>query len=303
MEANWQLARKQTTLIKRARIIQQIRAFFIDLGFLEVETPHRIPANAPELHIDAVVSGEWFLHTSPELCMKRLLAAGYPLLFQICRCWRDNERGQRHLPEYTMLEWYRSHCDYTQLMSDCEALIKTLHPAPTLTWQGKTINLSSPWPRMTVREAFSCFASMDLETALKMDEVNTVMALEIEPQLPQNTPLFLTEYPVQHAALARKKPTDPQVAERFELYIGGIEVANAFSELTDPQEQRQRFVAEEQQRQNAGKPHYPSPERFLNELESLPPAAGIALGIDRLIMLLCDENIIDEVVAFTPENL
>lgn len=303
MEPNWQLVRKQPTLIKRARIIQQIRAFFIDREFLEVETPHRIPTNAPELYIDAVAAGEWFLHTSPELCMKRLLAAGYPTLFQICRCWRDNERSQRHLPEYTMLEWYRSHCDYNQLMSDCEELFGVLCPENILEWQGTAIDLSPPWPRLTVREAFSSFAPTSLETALKTDEFDTTIALEIEPKIPQNKPLFLTEYPAQHAALARKKPTDPQVVERFELYIGGIELANAFSELTDPLEQRQRFLAEELQRQNKGKPPYPSPELFLNELETLPPAAGIALGVDRLIMLLCNENKIDEVVAFTPENL
>jgi len=303
MEPNWQLARKQQTLIKRARIIQQIRAFFINQDFLEVETPHRIPANAPELYIDAVATEDWFLHTSPELCMKRLLAAGYPTLFQICHCWRDGERSQRHLPEYTMLEWYRSHCDYHQLMDDCEALLSSLVPANTLEWQGKTIDLTPPWPRMTVRDAFLRFSSISLEIALETNEFDTTIALEIEPQLPQNKPLFLTEYPAEHASLARKKPSDPQVAERFELYIGGIELANAFSELTDPEEQRRRFIAEESQRQKAGKPAYPSPEPFLNELKTLPPAAGIALGTDRLIMLLCNENEIDEVVAFTPEIL
>jgi len=303
VEKNWQLVRKQDTLIKRARIIQQIRAFFIAQDFLEVETPHRIPANAPELFVDAIASGQWFLQTSPELCMKRLLAAGYPTLFQICRCWREGERSKTHLPEYTMLEWYRSHCDYYQLMKDCEDLLLYLCSGNTLEHCGRIIDLTPPWPRMTMAEAFNDFASISLKTALRTDKFDTTIALEIEPRLPQDKPLFLTEYPAKHASLARKKPTDPQVAERFELYIGGMELANAFSELTDPHEQRHRFAQEEAQRRKAMKPPYPTPEPFLNELATLPSAAGIALGIDRLIMLLCDKNEIDEVVTFIPEQL
>lgn len=302
-EQNWQLVRKQNTLIKRARIVQQIRAFFIDRDFLEVETPHRIPANAPELFIDAVASEKWFLQTSPELCMKRLLAAGYPQLFQICRCWREGERSKTHLPEYTMLEWYRSHCDYQQLMDDCERLLLHLCPDNVLKWQEKSIDLTPPWPRMTIVEAFKLFSPISLKTALETDEFDTTIALEIEPRLPQGKPLFLTEYPAKHASLARKKSTNPHVAERFELYIGGMEIANAFSELTDPDEQRQRFLLEESQRRAVGKPPYPTPEPFLNELATLPPAAGIALGVDRLMMLLCDKYEIDEVVTFIPEQL
>ena len=303
MEPNWQLARKRATLEKRARIIQQIRAFFIDQHFLEVETPQRIPANAPELHIDAVASENWFLHTSPELCMKRLLAAGYDKLFQICRCWRAGERGKKHLPEYTMLEWYRSHCDYQQLMSDCEALFLNLSSNQQLDWQGQTIDLSPPWPRMTIAEAFSQFSSTPLEQALATSQFDSAMATDIEPKLPTNRPVFLTEYPTKHASLARKKPSDSLVAERFELYIGGLELANAFSELTDPAEQQQRFAKEELQRRQAGKLPYPSPEPFLKELNTLPPSAGIALGIDRLIMLFCNKNLIDEVICFPPEQL
>jgi len=303
MEQNWQLARKQETLTQRARIIQQIRAFFVERNFLEVETPYRIPANAPELHIDAIPSDDWFLQTSPELCMKRLLAAGYDQLFQICHCWRDGERSKTHLPEYTMLEWYRSHCDYHQLMVDCETLFTQLIPGHRLDWQGRTIDLAPPWQRITVTEAFSRFSSIPLEKALATDEFDMAMAYDIEPNLPSNRPLFLTEYPSQHASLARKKPGNPQVAERFELYIGGLELANAFSELTDPLEQQQRFTAEEAQRRFAGKTPYPSPDSFLKELETLSPATGIALGIDRLVMLLCNKNSIDDIVAFIPEQL
>ncbi len=303
MEPNWQLARKRATLEKRARIIQQIRAFFIAQHFLEVETPQRIPTNAPELHIDAIPSSDWFLQTSPELCMKRLLAAGYDKLFQICHCWRAGERGRTHLPEYTILEWYRSHSDYHQLMSDCETLFLHLSSEQKISWQGQIIDLSPPWPRMTIAEAFYRFATISLDEALDTDRFDSVIAFEIEPKLPVTRPMFLIEYPSQYAALARRKPADSLVAERFELHIGGLELANAFSELTDPVEQQQRFSQEEMQRQKAGKTPYPSPEPFLKELATLPPSAGIALGIDRLIMLFCDQSMIDKVVSFTPEQL
>ncbi len=303
MEPNWQLSRKRATLEKRARIIQQVRAFFIDRNFLEIETPHRIPANAPELHIDAVSSEDWFLQTSPELCMKRLLAAGYERLFQICRCWRNGERSKKHLPEYSMLEWYRSHCDYEQLMDDCEQLFAHLADNHQIIRHGKVVDLRPPWPRMTVSEAFDRHSPISLEEALATDEFDRVIALDIEPRLPADRPIFLTEYPIKHAALARKKPAAPDVAERFELYIGGLELANAFSELTDPAEQQMRFSLEESQRRELGKTAYSSPEPFLKELASLPPSAGIALGVDRLIMLLCDHDRIDEVICFTPEQL
>lgn len=303
MEPNWQLACKRRTLEKRARIIQQIRAFFIDQQFLEVETPHRIPANAPELYIDAVRSESWFLQTSPELCMKRLLAAGYERLFQICRCWRSGERGQKHLPEYTMLEWYRSHCDYQQLMTDCETLLSNLLPEKTLTWNGLEIDLTTPWPRLTVAEAFKRYSSTSLEDAIKTDQFDTIVSEQIEPNLPPARPTFLLDYPAEQASLARTKSSNNRVAERVELYIGGLELANGFSELNDRKEQEQRFNAEESQRRKLGKTPYPSPIPFLSELETLPAAAGIALGVDRLVMLLCDQSTINNVVFFTPEQL
>jgi lysyl-tRNA synthetase class 2 len=299
MEPNWALARKRVALENRARIVQAIRAFFIERDFLEVETPHRLPGNAPELHIDAVASGNWFLHTSPELCMKRLLAAGYPRLFQICRCWREGERGARHLPEYTMLEWYRADCDYQALMADCEELLTQLCPKERI----GSVELNAPWERLTVAEAFARYASISLDAALTTGRFDEIIALQIEPQLGRIRPTFLTEYPVAMAALARRKPDNPKVAERFELYIDGLELANAFSELTDPVEQRQRFVSEEAERRRAGKAPYPVPEKFLTELAALPPSAGIALGIDRLVMLLTGAAAIDEVVAFPPEDL
>ncbi len=303
MEPNWALARKRPYLEKRARIVQSIRALFVADDFLEVETPLRIPANAPETHIDAVSAEGWFLQTSPELCMKRLLAAGYPRLFQICRVWRGGERGRRHLPEFTMLEWYRRDADYRALMDDCEGLLRALAPEGTIVHNGETIDLSSAWERLTVAEAFARHAPISLREAMETNRFDEVIAFEIEPRLGRKTPTFLIDYPAELAALARRSPTDPAVAERFELYVSGIELANAFSELTDPHEQRERFEREEALRRAAGKPPYPSPEKFLAELAALPQAAGIALGLDRLVMLLTGAETIDDVSAFTPEEL
>ena len=302
-DVNWALARKRQNLEQRARILQQVRAFFIDHAYLEVETPHRLPGNAPEPHIDAVASAGWALQTSPELSMKRLLASGHERLFQICRCWRDQERGRLHLPEFTLLEWYRTGIDYHALMSECEDLFRTLVPEGSLSWQGKKIDIAVPWERLTVRAAFEQYASIDLADALQNNRFEEVLTNEVESNLGQDRPTFLTEYPAGMAALARMKPTDPTVAERFELYLAGIELANAYAELTAPEEQRQRFVEAEQVRRINGKPAWPSPEKFLAELTAMPEAAGIALGIDRLVMLLTGSPTIDAVVAFTPEQL
>ncbi len=303
MNGNWALTRKRARLEQRARIVQMIRAFFMAREYLEVETPQRLPGNAPEAHIDAMTSDDWFLHTSPELCMKRLLAAGYEKLFQICHCWRDGERGKRHLPEFTMLEWYAVNCDYRRLMDECEILLRGLVPQENFIYQGETIDLSGPFERLTVAGAFKRYTSLGLAEALKTDRFDELLTLEIEPHLGRGRPTFLIEYPAELAALARCHPERPQVAERFEFYIAGIELANAFSELTDPTEQRRRFAADEAERRVAGKTPYPVPEKFLTELAAMPEAAGIALGLDRLVMLLTDATIIDEVVTFSPELL
>jgi len=301
--ANWALARKRALLWQRAAILQKVRAFFIGQGYLEVETPHRIPANAPEQHIDAVPSGDWALHTSPELAMKRLLAAGHEKIFQICRVWRDGERGQYHLPEFSLLEWYRSGVDYQELMAECERFLLHLVPEGRLVRAGREISLAGSWENLTVAEAFSSYAAMNLERALEAGCFEELLTAEVEPNLGKTRPTFLTEYPLALAALARAKPGEPRFAERFELYIDGLELANAFSELTDPLEQRKRFTAEERQRRAAGKRPYPLPENFLNELSAMPEAAGIALGLDRLVMLITGAERIDDVVAFTPGEL
>ena len=291
----------------RARIIQAIRSFFIDREYLEVETPIRIPAPAPEAHINAVITDNWFLQTSPELCMKQLLAAGYSRIFQICKCFRHKERGAKHLPELTMLEWYSSGCNYMDLMDDCEGIICTvahlINRNDKISYRGREINLDTPWTRISVAAAFHQFASMTMEKALEKDCFDEVMANEIEPNLGSATPLFLYDYPAPCGALARLKPRNDLLAERFELYIAGIELCNGFSELTDPAEQKIRFEKEQQLRKYFGHPVYPMPQKFLKALKDMPDAAGNALGIDRLVMLFCDATEIDAVVTFTPEEL
>ncbi|MEJ2471042.1 MAG: EF-P lysine aminoacylase EpmA [Desulfuromonadales bacterium] len=302
-EPNWTLARKRSILMQRARILTRIRAFFAERGFLEVDTPQRIPVNAPEQHIDPVPSDGWVLQTSPELAMKRMLAAGYETIFQICHVWRDGERGRLHLPEFTLLEWYRSGTDYRALMADCVALLQALTDGHSLCRQGREISLAPPWQVLTVSDAFHRYAPRSLAEAIADRSFETILTEAVEPCLGQDKPTFLIEYPAALAALARLKPDDPTVAERFELYIDGMEIANAFSELNDPVVQRQRFVADEQERRSAGKSAAPLPEKFLQELPTMPDAAGIALGLDRLIMLLTDTPRIDDVVALAPEDL
>ena len=301
------LARKTKALQTRAGFLQRLRHFFSERNFLEVETPIRIPSPAPEEYIEAIPSENWFLQTSPELCMKRLLAAGYPRIFQFCKCFRADERGNRHLPEFTVLEWYAASFDYQDLMDQCEALLTTTlkdmgHPQ-NIIWQGKTIRLASPWERITVTDAFSRYAPISLQDALAKNQFDEILVEHIEPHLGCDRPAFLYDYPSKMAALAKIKETDPAVAERFELYIGGMEIANGFSELTDAQEQRQRFEEAFAARTARHRARYAMPENFLAALEHLPPSAGIALGIDRMIMILADTAHIDDIIAFPPEAL
>ncbi len=308
IDRNWKLERKRNGLHTRATMIRTIRGFFTDRDYLEVETPSRIPGPAPECNIDAIPSDGWYLHTSPELCMKRLLAAGYPRIFQITRCFRSEERGSLHISEFTLLEWYRSGIDYCRMMEECEELI--IHVAHSLghegaiDYRGEKVDIRKPWERISVRDAFSRYSSVSLEHALGSDRFDEVMVEEIEPRFKEiQRPVFLYDYPVALGALARVKKTDPEVAERFELYMGGLELANAFSELTDAAEQRARFEEEQEDRRISGKVVYPMPEKFLSELSNMPEASGIALGVDRLAMIFTNSESIDDVVAFTPEDL
>jgi lysyl-tRNA synthetase class 2 len=304
---NWPLVRRKKALQQRARILQGIRQFFIEKSYMEVETPHWIPTPAPESHIDAISSGPWFLHTSPELSMKRMMAAGYEKIFQICRCWREKERGSLHLPEFTLLEWYRAEGDYHSLMEECEELIRFVATAiglgEKLIFSGREIDLSGPWERISVEEAFRRYSKTSMSKALEQNLFDEMVVQDIEPRLGLIKPTFIYDYPAERGALARIKQEDPTVAERFELYIGGLELANGFSELVDSEEQRRRFHMENENRHSFGKPIYSMPDKFLAELDHMPPSAGIALGVDRLVMVFLDIKTIDEVVAFTPEEL
>ena len=307
MPKNWELSRRKKALQQRARILQGIRQFFIEEGYLEIETPHRIPTPAPESHIDAVPSDTWFLHTTPELCMKRMMSAGFEKIFQICRCWRERERGSLHLPEFTLLEWYRAGTDYNSLMEECGGLIRFVATFIGLGqktfFRGREIDLSGTWGKISVKEAFHCYSKTSMARALEQNLFDEIMVQEIEPNLGVEKPTFIHDYPAQRGALARLKKEDPGVAERFELYMGGLELANGFSELVDSEEQRRRFHIENENRQSFGKRIYSIPDKFLAELDNMPPSAGIALGVDRLVMVFLDIETIDEVVAFTPEEL
>jgi lysyl-tRNA synthetase class 2 len=301
------LAAKRSFLWVRARMVQAMRRFFIDSGYLELETPILIPAPAPECHIDAISVGDLYLHTSPELCMKRLLAAGFPRIFQITKCFRSGERGRLHLPEFTLLEWYRCETDYLGLMEECETMLlfvfETLQMKGEIRCGNNRVDLRPPWKRMTVLEAFERYSPMSLEEALASDRFDELTVRAIEPEMGMDRPAFLMDYPASLAALARLKPSDPRFAERFELYIAGMELANGFSELNDEEEQRLRFDQENRKRVAQGKRAYPSPDRFLAALGHMPEASGIAVGIDRLVMLLTDRVRIDDVVCFTPEEV
>lgn len=299
--------KRKTNLRKRAEIIGLIRRFFFEKNYLEVETPTRIPAPIPEAFIDSFDSEGWCLHASPEMCMKQLLALGHEKIYQISRVFRKSERGQKHLPEFTMLEWYTKGDTYFELMQQLEELIIFIAAEVVQTdrfeYQQKFIDISKPFDRLSVEDAFKRYSETSMEKALDENTFDEVMGLVIEPLLGVEKPVFLYDYPAEKGSLARLKKSDNRYAERFELYIAGLELCNGFSELTDPVEQRERFIVEQSIRKNCNKNIYPLPEKFLKALETFPATAGIAVGIDRLIMLFTDSEKIDDVVAFTPEEL
>ncbi len=277
----------------RSRVLSAIRGFFVARGFTEIETPVRLPTPALELNIDAEPSGAGFLRTSPELHMKRLLAAGYERVFQMGPCFRKGELGALHHPEYTMLEWYRARADYLDILRDTEELLATLaafSPCPPADLR---------WRRITVREAFLQYAGWDPVAAYDADRFEHDLVTWVEPALPGDHPVVLMDYPAPAAALARRKPGDEAVAERWELYLQGVEIANAFSELTDPVEQRTRFEGWAAERRAEGRTVYPLDEAFLAALDAgMPASGGIALGVDRLVMVLAGKHTLDEVMAF-----
>jgi len=287
----------------RSRTLHSVRNFFHARAFIEVETPVRIPAPALETHIDAPASGSAWLRTSPELHMKRLLAAGGAPLFQIGPCFRDKECGDRHNPEFTMLEWYRLNADYSVILQESRELLLHTFTAvigsAEFVYQNQRISLEDPWAVMTVADAFKKFAGWNPVTEWDEERFESDLLNRVEPALPPDKPCVLIDYPAPAAALARLKTDNPLVAERWELYIGGLELANTYSELCDPALQRQRFEACAAARAALGKTLYPLDEPFLQALaDGLPPCSGIALGIDRLLMLLCNTTRIQEVRAF-----
>jgi lysyl-tRNA synthetase class 2 len=291
----------------RSLIIQFIRDFFNSNDYLEVETPICCPSIIPEAHIDPIISGTQYLQASPELCMKRLLALDFKKIFQICKCFRKDERGPLHLPELTLLEWYARDETYLDLMNQCQLLFQHIASGldleSSLTYQDMSIDLEMPFERMTVQEAFERYSSKSSVQALEDGSFHEIMGFEIEPLLGTKQPCILYDYPAPLAALARLKPENKKLAQRFELYVAGIELANGFTELTDPVQQRQRFLEENKIRTFRGQAGLPMPEKFLVDLKAMPDAAGIALGIDRLVMLFCNAPFIDQVIAFPPESL
>jgi lysyl-tRNA synthetase class 2 len=308
-EESRRLSEIKFKLERRSLILESVRAFFCRKGFIEIETPVRVPAIAPEQYILPYTSENWYLSTSPELQMKRLLAAGYDKIFQICHCFRKNERGQQHNPEFTMLEWYRTGADYRSIIEDTEGLICGLAQQPgqseTIRYQGKQIDLSLPWPEIRVREAYLRWAGWDPFENFDSERFDIDMAEKVIPCFPADKPTVILDYPAECASLARLKPGPApgrQVAERAEIFIGGLEISNGFSELNDAQEQKERFKLELEIMRKCGKPAA-MPEKFLEAVKHLPDCTGNALGIDRLVMLLLDTNCIDDVMAFPSDLL
>jgi lysyl-tRNA synthetase class 2 len=298
------LKRIKPQLECRAKVIQGIRAFFLQRDFLEIETPVRSPEIAPEQFIRPFTSEGWFLSTSPELLMKRLLCAGYERIFQIAHCFRKDERGRQHNPEFALLEWYRANADYRQIISDTEELLgslaATLAAPGRLIYRGNKIDLSPPWPRLSVREAYLNWAGWDPFKHFDALRFDLDLSDKIIPRFSPVRPTVILDYPPQCAALARLRGGRPDVAERTEIFIGGLEIANGFSELADAAEQRKRFEIELEQMRSEGKPAA-LPRKFLEALSDLPPSAGMALGVDRLAMLFSDAASIDDVLTFPAE--
>ena len=268
-----------------------------------METPIRIAEPAMELHIDPIPSLDAWLRTSPELHMKRLLCAGFERIYQLGACFRQGERGERHNPEFTMLEWYRADADYLDMLAETKALIAAVAESALgrtgIEYRSQKIELMPSWELITVEEAFGSFAGWNPVERFDAGRFDLDLVNKVEPNLPKNCPVVLMNYPAEAAALARVKKTDPRVAERWELYIGGIEIANAFSELTDPAEQRARFDSCARARREMGKSVFPLDEKFLSDMAGgFPPSGGVALGTDRLVMLFSGAASLDEIMPF-----
>ena len=317
----------------RGRIAAAIGGYFRAQDFLEVETPILQVSPGNEAHLHAFATGlshpdgrstPLYLHTSPELACKKLLAGGLERLFTFARVFRNRERGPLHHPEFTMLEWYRTHAPYRMVMADslaCLALAAEAAGTKMLQWRGQVCDPHAPADYLTLAEAFDQFAGIDLLSTTPdgipdrealadkarfagirvaaddgwADLFSRILVEKIEPRLGQGRPTILYEYPIGEAALARPAH-DPRVAERFELYACGVELANGFGELTDPAEQRRRFLSEMDEKERIYGERYPLDEDFFNALALMPDASGVALGFDRLVLLATGAPRIDDVM-------
>lgn len=318
------LLRRRPALEARARVLSTARRWFEGEGFLEVDTPARVRAPGQEVHLDALPSGDRWLVTSPEYAMKRLCGAGYEKIVSIGKCWRADEHGPHHELEFTMIEWYRAHAPLEQLAADCEALLRAAAVAASVSSAGGPGPLAQPFARTTVRAIVRDLSGVDIEgdeTASQLaaklravgvdpgrahawDDLFFQLWLDrVEPNLAALGPIFIFDWPAPLGALARRKPSDPRVVERFELYASGLELANAFGELTDPVEQRARFLAETETRRALGKVTYPLDESLLAALPLMPPTSGIALGFDRLLMLVLGTPTIRDVMVFASDEI
>lgn len=291
-------------LRRRADILRAIRTFFDTRDFIEVTTPVRIPAPAPEPHIDCPPCGTDFLRASPELQMKKLLAAGCNRIYQIGPCFREGECGSRHNPEFTMIEWYRTNATYLDILKDTQDLLTALIKGSVPTGNEGTVPNSKgsvptgnegtvPTKIVTIKEMYEKFAGWNPFENWDQDRFDYDMATKIEPNLPQGF-VFLMDYPPAAASLSRLRGP---VAERWELYYNGLELGNCFTELCDGPEQRTRFAAAKAERRTLGESDYPLDDEFLELLPLIKSAAGVAIGIDRLVMLLCGASDIHEVMV------
>jgi lysyl-tRNA synthetase class 2 len=330
---------KRERLRRRRLLVQGIHTLLAAMGYEEVETPTLVatPGLEPAIQafrtelipeMGALPRRPLWLHTSPEFAMKRLLADGWQRIYQLTRVFRNGEVSPTHNPEFTMLEFYRSAADYRDIMDDLERLVRSsatvLEQPPRIDWRGASVHLEEPFERVSVRDAMLRETGIDIRQHAEAkslaeaarsrgfhvpdgqpswdDVFFAVFLSAVEPKLGIPRPTFLIEYPAHMAALARLNPNDPSVAERFELYVGGLELANGFSELTDAVEQRRRFIVEQSERKLAGKEVYPLDERFLEAVGRLPPCSGVAVGVDRLAMLLTGATSIADVLLFPAES-
>jgi len=292
-------------LLQRSRIVKAVRDFFHSEGYLEIESPVRLSCPALEDYIDAVPAGvtygeKQFLRTSPELHLKRFLAEtpeSVDKIFQIGSCFRLGEIGCQHQEEFTMLEWYRLRADYHDILREMQALVQQVVKRLDIdvAFRGRKVSVLEEWEVLTVTDAFKKYARLSAEQAVKDGVFEELLCEQVEPNLGLDRPLFLIDYPASMAALARLSATNPEVCERWELYIGGLELANCYSELTDAEEQRQRFLQTAELRRRDNREVYPIDESFMQALPRLTDCGGVALGLDRLCMVLTDAETIDEV--------